>query len=61
MLKLHLGTEHQLTPDAYRARYNLPHDYPLVTPNCAKTPSKLAKQIGLGRKGRVSARPKKRR
>jgi predicted transcriptional regulator len=60
MLKRHLGTEHQLTPVEYRARYELPRDYPLVTPNYAKTRSKLAKQTGLGRKGRGPARKKRR-
>lgn len=51
MLKRHLGTEHQLTPDEYRTRYQLPHDYPLVAPDYAATRSKLAKQSGLGRGG----------
>lgn len=60
MLKRHLGTEHQLTPVEYRARYELPRDYPLVAPDYAKTRSKLAKQIGLGRKGTGSARKKRR-
>ena len=60
MLKRHLGTEHQLTPVEYRARYELPRDYPLVAPDYAKTRSKLAKQIGLGRKGTRSARKKRR-
>ena len=60
MLKRHLGTEHQLTPVEYRARYELPPDYPLVAPDYAKTRSKLAKQIGLGRKGKGSARKKRR-
>jgi predicted transcriptional regulator len=59
MLKRHLGTEHELTPDAYRARYELPRNYPLVSPNYAKTRSKLAKQIGLGRKGQEAARKKR--
>ena len=63
MLKRHLGTEHQLTPQEYRVRYELPRDYPLVAPNYAKTRSALAKKIGLGRKagsarkaGRLAAR-----
>ena len=60
MLKRHLGTEHQLTPVEYRARYELPRDYPLVAPDYAKTRSKLAKQIGLGRKGGRPARKKRR-
>ncbi len=41
MLKRHLGNEHQLTPVDYRARYNLPRDYPLVGPDYAKTRSKF--------------------
>jgi predicted transcriptional regulator len=51
MLKRHLRTEHQLAPDEYRARYELPRDYPLVAPDYAKTRSKLAKKLGLGRDG----------
>jgi predicted transcriptional regulator len=60
MLKRHLGTEHQLTPVEYRARYELPRDYPLVSPDYAKTRSKLAKRIGLGHKGGRAARKKRR-
>jgi predicted transcriptional regulator len=60
MLKRHLGTEHELTPAEYRARYELPRDYPLVAPDYAKTRSQLAKQIGLGRKGKSPARKKRR-
>jgi predicted transcriptional regulator len=48
MLKRHLNTEHELTPAAYRERYELPRDYPLVAPNYAKVRSRLAKKIGLG-------------
>jgi predicted transcriptional regulator len=50
MLKRHLRTDHQLTPNEYRERYELPRDYPLVSPNYAKVRSGLAKKIGLGRK-----------
>ena len=58
MLKRHLNTEHQLTPVAYRERYELPRDYPLVAPDYAKVRSRLAKQIGLGVGGnpRLAAR-----
>ena len=49
MLKRHLKTEHQLTPIEYRARYGLPHDYPIVAPDYAKVRSRLAKKNGLGR------------
>jgi predicted transcriptional regulator len=48
MLKRHLNTEHELTPVAYRERYELPRDYPLVAPDYAKTRSTIAKKIGLG-------------
>ena len=50
MLERHLSTDHQLTPNEYRERYELPRDYPLVSPNYAKVRSSLAKKIGLGRK-----------
>ncbi len=49
MLKRHLSTEHELTPDEYRARYDLPRSYPMVAPDYAEVRSKLAKKIGLGR------------
>ncbi len=50
MLKRHLRTAHELTPHEYRERWELPRDYPLVSPNYAKQRSHLAKKIGLGRK-----------
>ena len=49
MLKRHLSTEHGMTPDEYRARWELGPEYPLVAPNYAETRRKLAKEIGLGR------------
>ncbi len=49
-LKRHLGTAHDLTPDAYRAKWNLPASYPMVAPNYAAQRSEMAKRIGLGRK-----------
>jgi len=52
MLKRHLRTAYKMTPDAYRTRWNLPADYPMVAPNYAKKRSKLAKAIGLGTKPR---------
>ena len=52
MLKRHLRTSYQMTPDQYRARWNLPADYPMVAPDYARKRSKLAKAIGLGTKGR---------
>jgi len=50
MLKRHLMTHHGMTPEDYRARWNLAADYPLVAPNYAETRRDLAKKIGLGRK-----------
>lgn len=48
MLKRHLKTAYNMTPDEYRARWNLPADYPMVAPNYAERRSGLAKKIGLG-------------
>ncbi len=50
MLKRHLRAAHELTPDAYRERWGLARDYPLVAPKYAELRSMLAKKIGLGRK-----------
>ncbi len=52
MLKRHLKTSYNLTPEQYRERWGLAADYPLVAPNYAKQRSKLAKDIGLGTRGR---------
>ena len=52
MLKRHLHTSYGLTPDAYRAKWGLPRDYPMVAPNYASHRSGLAKRIGLGLKPR---------
>ena len=49
-LKRHLRTSFGLTPEEYRAKWDLPHDYPMVAPNYAEHRSQLAKQLGLGRK-----------
>lgn len=49
VLKRHLETDHQMTTEDYRERFNLPRDYPLVAPEYAETRSRLAKEIGLGR------------
>ena len=54
MLKRHLKTAYNMTPEQYRERWNLPSDYPMVAPNYAKQRSKLAKNIGLGTKGRAA-------
>ena len=52
MLKRHLKTSYDLTPDEYRVRWGLPADYPMVAPNYAKQRSRLARKIGLGTKAR---------
>jgi predicted transcriptional regulator len=51
-LRRHL-TAHGLTPESYRARYNLPADYPMVAPDYAEFRRTLAKQVGLGKPGTV--------
>ena len=59
MLKRHLMTRYNMTPDQYRARWNLPSDYPMVAPAYAEKRRELAKKIGLGRKPNVKrGRPK---
>lgn len=60
-LKRHLSTRYGMTPDQYRAKWNLPPDYPMVAPSYAEARSAMAKSIGLGRKAgtrvlRVKAR-----
>jgi predicted transcriptional regulator len=57
MLKRHLMTAYSMSPDQYRERWGLPHDYPMVAPNYAERRSTLAKQIGLGRKPAATAAP----
>lgn len=49
-LKRHLRTQYQLTPDQYRAEWDLPADYPMVAPNYSATRSQMARASGLGRK-----------
>ena len=60
MLKRHLRTTYNLTPDEYRAKWGLPSDYPMVAPNYAIQRSEFAKQIGLGRKSEPAAAPTRR-
>lgn len=52
MLKRHLMTHYKMTPADYRAKWNLPADYPMVAPSYAEQRRTLAKSIGLGRKPR---------
>lgn len=47
-LKRHLRTHYNLSPEQYRAKWDLPHDYPMVAPNYARARSELAKRMGLG-------------
>lgn len=47
-LKRHLRTRYGMSPEDYRAKWGLPHDYPMVAPNYAKERSNLAKRMGLG-------------
>jgi predicted transcriptional regulator len=54
-LKRHLNTKYGLTPEEYRAKWGLPHDYPMVAPNYATARSNLAKQMGLGQQRRKTA------
>jgi predicted transcriptional regulator len=50
-LKRHLRT-HKMTAEQYRAKWNLPRDYPMVAPNYAVARSQIAKQMGLGQQRR---------
>jgi predicted transcriptional regulator len=62
MLKRHLRTTYNLTPDEYRAKWGLPPDYPMVAPNYAAQRSDFAKKIGLGRKTEAeTAKPGRRK
>ncbi len=54
MLKRHLKTAYNMSPEEYRERWALPADYPMVAPNYARQRSKLAKEIGLGTRARKS-------
>jgi predicted transcriptional regulator len=52
MLKRHLKTAYNMSPEAYRERWGLASDYPMVAPNYARQRSRLAKEIGLGTRAR---------
>lgn len=60
MLKRHLMTHYQMTPDQYRDKWGLARDYPMVAPNYAEQRRVLAKSIGLGTKKRKSRTAAKR-
>ena len=55
-LKRHLRTHYDLTPEEYREKWGLARDYPMVAPNYAAARSRLAKNMGLGQKGRQRKR-----
>jgi predicted transcriptional regulator len=57
-LKRHLRTKYNMSPDDYRAKWNLPRNYPMVAPAYAAARSNLAKQMGLGQGGRQAAAAK---
>ena len=59
MLKRHLMTHYQMTPDQYRAKWGLAADYPMVAPNYAEQRRALAKAIGLGTKRRKTGKAAK--
>ncbi len=56
MLRRYLMTNFGMTPDEYRAKWNLPKDYPMTAPNYTEKRRQLAKEIGLGTKGRGGGR-----
>ncbi|HLK24418.1 MAG TPA: MucR family transcriptional regulator [Caulobacteraceae bacterium] len=58
-LKRHLRTKYNMSPEDYRAKWNLPKDYPMVAPNYARARSELAKQMGLGQGGRQASRKRR--
>lgn len=53
-LKRHLRAQFDLSPEEYREKWGLPHDYPMVAPEYAAERSRLAKELGLGQKRRKS-------
>jgi predicted transcriptional regulator len=55
-LKRHLRTTYGMTPEQYRAKWELPRDYPMVAPNYAKARSELAKTMGLGQQRKSAAK-----
>jgi len=56
-LKRHLRTKYDMSPEDYRAKWGLPKDYPMVSPNYAASRSALAKSMGLGQGGRQAPKP----
>jgi predicted transcriptional regulator len=64
-LKKHIMSDHQITPQEYRARFGLPREYPMVSPNYAKMRSAISKKVGLGhgvhRRGRAPKKARRKR
>ena len=60
MLKRHLRTTYDMSPQEYREKWGLPADYPMVAPNYAARRSEFAKQIGLGHKSAAEQAKRKR-
>lgn len=56
-LKRHLEARHNMTPEQYRSKWNLPDDYPMIAPGYSETRSRLAKESGLGRAARARRGP----
>ena len=56
MLRRHLVVAHNMTPEEYRAAYDLPKTYPMVAPNYSEQRADLARAIGLGKMPRTSNR-----
>ena len=54
-LKRHLRSEYNMSPEEYREKWGLPHDYPMVAPSYAAARSNMAKNMGLGRRGAAVA------
>ncbi len=54
-LKRHLKTHYDMSPENYREKWGLPHDYPMVAPSYAAARSDLAKNMGLGRRATAVA------
>jgi predicted transcriptional regulator len=60
-LKRHLQSAHAMTPQEYRAKWRLPGDYPMVAPAYSAARSKMAKDLGLGRKAGAAKTTKSKR
>ena len=58
-LRRHLNVVHQLTPEAYRERFGLKPDYPMVAPSYARYRSEMAKRVGLGHRVQAVRRTRK--